>query len=117
MPPPARTIDANSDNNSQSTAITSPLRRIPSFIEDEDEEEELNAANNEHIITKSPVRVNGNTSTRSSPGTSTINKKKRNHCEEVHENELGQHNRSHEEQSQSNNNAQYYITEIKNMIF
>lgn len=97
MPPPARTIDA--DVNSQSTAITSPLRRIPSFIEDEDDEE----LNPSISITKSPVRTNGNNSTKSSPGTSTVNKKKRNHhSEDIQENELGPQNRSQEEQSQSN---------------
>lgn len=105
MPPPTRTNeshDANSSTNYQNTSITSPLRRIPSFIDDENEEEELKvaAASYDVIVSKSPVRGTGNNSTKSSPGMS-VNKRKRNHPLEIHENELGQLNRLEEEQSQS----------------
>lgn len=103
--PPSRTTETSSSSNLQnSTSITSPLRRIPSFIEDEDNAEEFAAVtgSNELLISKSPIRSTGNNSTKSSPGTSAMNKKKRNHSEEVHENEHGQLNRlTSEEQSQS----------------
>lgn len=103
MPPPARTNeshDPNSSANYQNTSITSPLRRIPSFIDDEDEEEEIAeaaAASYDVIVSKSPVRGTGNNSTKSSPGMS-VNRRKRNHPVEIHENELGQLNRLEEEQ-------------------
>lgn len=107
MPPPARTNeshDTNSSVNYQNTLITSPLRRIPSFIDDEDEEEEIasaSAASYDGAISKSPIRGTGINSTKSSPGISS-NKRKRNLTGEIHENELGQMNRlEEEEQSQS----------------
>lgn len=78
------------------------MRRIPSFIDDENEEEEIAAATApfDAIISKSPIRGTGNNSAKISPGTG-FNKKKRNHPTEIHENELGQMNRFQEEQSQS----------------
>lgn len=116
MPPPARTnesFDANSLTNSpQNTSMTSPMRRIPSFIDYENEVEEIATASAsfDAIITKSPIRGTGNNSAKSSPGTG-FNKKKRNHPTHLHENELSQMNRFQEEQSQSK------ITRVFHKIF
>ena len=103
MPPPARTNESFDANSSTTTSITSPMRRIPSFIDDEEDEEEILAeatASFDAIISKSPIRGTETNSVKSSPGTG-FNKKKRNHPNEIHENELGQLNRFQEEPSQS----------------
>lgn len=110
MPPPARTNESFGANLS-TTSISSPMRRIPSFIDDEDEEEEIvvsAAASFDAIISKSPIRGTGTSSAQSSPGTG-FNKRKRNHPNEIHENELGQLNRFQEEQSQSKKNCLFLI--------
>lgn len=88
--PPNSSSDNNTTNmnsfNSRldlSTSITSPLRRIPSFVaEEEDFEEEF-----------------ARSSMKSSPSTAGPNKKKRTHSVEVIENEFGQLNRLQEDQS------------------
>ena len=106
MVPPVRS--GNSPNkeaiDNSFTSITSPIRRIPSFI---DEEEDLNESN-------SPSRLGNNLSIKSSPN-SAINKRKRNHQPHPHENNSTQFNRSqceeydefeslNEEDGQSKNN-------------
>ena len=91
-------------NNYQNTSITSPMRRIPSFINDEDdvEEEECDMLNG-----KVDYEIALERTVKSSP--SGQNKRKRNHPTEVLENEFGQLNRSYEDQFQSISFHFYYI--------
>lgn len=89
MAPPVRSDNSSKEIiDNSSTSITSPIRRIPSFI---DEEDDITAA-------KSPSRLGNSSPLKSSPNGAN-NKRKRNHHPHPHENNFGQLNRSESESS------------------